>query len=156
MATIRNTAPVAPEGRQDPRRRAAFTRVAVGALLAAAVLSGCGATAPREDGARRAAGRFTAALAAQDFGAACGLLAPGSREELTEDGKAPCDRALRSLELPSGGGARAVEVHGRQALLRTDDDTVFLSQFDEGWRVTAAGCVPQPDDLPYRCSLKGA
>ncbi|MFE0735927.1 MULTISPECIES: hypothetical protein [Streptomyces] len=156
MATIRSTAPAAPVGGRVPRRRRALTRTALGALLAAAVLTGCGATAPREDGARRAAGRFTAALAARDFGAACGLLAPESREQLTEDGKTPCDRALRSLELPSAGGARAVEVHGRQALLRTDDDTVFLSQFDGGWRVTAAGCVPQPDDLPYRCSLKGA
>jgi hypothetical protein len=33
-------------------------------------------------------------------------------------------------------------------------DTVFLSRFPTGWKVTAAGCVPRPG-RPYQCAVKG-
>lgn len=128
----------------------------VGASAAVAVLCACGAPQARQDGAVRAGRAFEDALAAGAYGAACELLAPESREQLEEDGKQPCARALPSQGLPRGGGAARVDVHGRQALLRLDGETLFLSQFDDGWRVTAAGCVPEGGDEPYRCALKGA
>ncbi|GHE56522.1 hypothetical protein [Streptomyces vinaceus] len=49
---------------------------------------------------------------------------------------------------------RATQVYGRQALLRMARDTLFLSQFNDGWKIVGAGCEPQAD-MPYRCSLKG-
>ncbi|MFI6417256.1 hypothetical protein ACIBG6_07565 [Streptomyces sp. NPDC050842] len=128
-----------------------------GALAALAVLCACGAPQARQDGATRAGRIFEEALAVGDYPAACELLAPESREQLEEDEKRPCEQALAAQELPRGGGLRSVDVYGRQALLRLHDETLFLSQFDDGWRVTAAGCVREPGvDTPYRCVLKGA
>jgi uncharacterized protein YceK len=124
--------------------------------VALAALSGCGASAARKDGASDAGRRFAAALAAQDYRTGCALLAPETREQVEEDAKGPCGPALRDLDLPVSGAARGVEVYGRDALLRLTGDTLFLSQFDAGWKVTAAGCLPQAEDEPYRCSLKGA
>ncbi|MFF7442028.1 hypothetical protein [Streptomyces sp. NPDC008122] len=128
---------------------------AAGVLLVATFLCGCGASAAREDGASAAGRRFAAALEAGDYRAGCELLAPATRDEVEEDAKGPCGPALRDLDLPPAGPARGVDVYGRGALLRMAGDTLFLSQFDSGWLVTAAGCVPQAQDEPYRCSLKG-
>lgn len=131
-------------------------RTVAGVLLAAAVLSGCGASAAREDGALRTGRGFAAALAAGEYETACALLAPASKEQMVEDEEAPCGPALRSADVPPGGAALGVEVYGRQALVRMEDDTLFLSLFDHGWRVTAAGCEPRSGDVPYRCSVKGS
>ncbi|WP_225805183.1 hypothetical protein [Streptomyces sp. NK15101] len=118
-------------------------------------LSACGASQARQDGATRAGRFFEESLGSGSFRVACELLAPESREQLEEE-KKPCAQALASQDLPRGGGVRSVDVHGRQALLRLHGDTLFLSQFDEGWLVTAAGCAPGPGDTPYSCVLKGA
>ncbi|MGW0034797.1 hypothetical protein ACWDXD_33890 [Streptomyces sp. NPDC003314] len=130
--------------------------VLFGALTAVVVLCACGAPQARQDGASRAGRAFEEALASGAYGAACELLAPESREQLEEDEERPCEKALPSQDLPRGEGASSVDVHGRQALLRVGAETLFLSQFDDGWRVTAAGCVPRGGDEPYRCALKGA
>ncbi|GAA3084692.1 hypothetical protein GCM10017562_63160 [Streptomyces roseofulvus] len=127
-----------------------------GALLAVLLLGGCGAPAAREDGATDAGRRFAAALSAGDYRTGCGLLAPETREQVEEDGRTPCPVGLREAGLPTAGLARGVDVYGREALLRMTGDTLFLSQFDAGWRVTAAGCEePGSEDEPYRCSVKG-
>ncbi|QES09696.1 hypothetical protein DEJ44_31400 [Streptomyces venezuelae] len=140
----------------SPRALRRPVRPLAGVLLAAALLSGCGASAAREDGASRAGRLFTTALAADDLRAGCELLAPETREQVESDAKGPCGPALRSLDLPKAGAQLGVEVYGRQALLRMRNDTLFLSQFDDGWKVTAAGCVPQAEDEPYQCALKGS
>ena len=31
---------------------------------------------------------------------------------------------------------------------------LFLSQFPDGWKVVAAGCIPQPG-RPYQCTVEG-
>ncbi|MEV0000458.1 hypothetical protein [Streptomyces sp. NPDC050848] len=119
------------------------------------VLSGCGAPAARLDGAASAGRQFESALAAGDYTQACRLLAPESRQQLEEGEKQPCERALRSQDLTRGGSVGNVEVYGRQALVSLGDETLFLSQFADGWKVTAAGCVEEPGDMPYRCAVKG-
>ncbi|MFF8413082.1 hypothetical protein [Streptomyces omiyaensis] len=125
------------------------------ALLCALLVSGCGASAARVDGATDAGRRFAAALAAGDHRAACALLAPATREEIEDDGRIPCRTALREAGPPVAGQPRGTDVYGNEALVRMTGDTLFLSRFDEGWRVTAAGCEPQGGDEPYRCSVKG-
>ncbi|MFD6225839.1 hypothetical protein ACFWFZ_02990 [Streptomyces sp. NPDC060232] len=50
------------------------------------LLTGCGASAVRVDGARDAAHAFEQALAARDYAAACELLAPETRTQLEQDG----------------------------------------------------------------------
>jgi hypothetical protein len=47
-----------------------------------------------------------------------------------------------------------VDVYGRQARAVLASDTLFLSQFSDGWKIVAAGCEPRPG-RPYQCSVKG-
>ncbi|MFJ7957750.1 hypothetical protein ACIQ62_15830 [Streptomyces sp. NPDC096319] len=128
----------------------------LGVTTAVIVLGACGAPQARQEEAARAGRFFEESLAAGDFRAACALLAPESREQLAEGEEKPCAEALAGQDLPRGGGVRSVDVYGRQALLGLRGDTLFLSEFDEGWRVVAAGCVAEPGDTPYHCVLKGA
>ncbi|MEU2660757.1 hypothetical protein ABZ615_36270, partial [Streptomyces sp. NPDC007325] len=125
-------------------------------LVAVALLGGCGASGAREDGATDAGRRFAAALTAGDYRAGCGLLAPETREQVEEDARTGCGPALREAGLPAAGEPRGVDVYGSEALLRMTGDTLFLSRFDAGWLVVAAGCAPPAAaDETYRCSVKG-
>ncbi|MEU9082734.1 hypothetical protein [Streptomyces sp. NPDC048357] len=119
------------------------------------LLSGCGASAARVDGARAVGERFERALASGDHGAACRLLAPETRGQLEQDQKKTCGEAMGEEDLPHAGAVRTTEVFGRQAMLRLVGDTLFLSQFSGGWKVVAAGCTPQGEQQPYQCVLKG-
>ncbi|GHE60455.1 hypothetical protein GCM10018785_31950 [Streptomyces longispororuber] len=122
------------------------------ALLSA--LTGCGALAEREDAAGAAADRFTRSLRAADAGRGCAALAPGTRDELERTAELPCVRALPDAGLPDAGGVRSVDVYGRQARVVLRRDTLFLSSFPDGWKVTAAGCTARPEQ-PYQCLIKG-
>ncbi|MFF5447756.1 hypothetical protein [Streptomyces sp. NPDC012888] len=139
-----------------PPRRAAARAGAAAALagVLGVLLSGCGASATRVDGARAAGRAFEQALASRDYAAACALLAPRTREELVEDGRGPCPQALEERRLPVSAAVNSAEVYGRQALVRAEGETLFLSLFGGGWRIVAAGCTPQGDE-PYRCDVKG-
>ncbi|MFH7599247.1 hypothetical protein WDV06_29735 [Streptomyces racemochromogenes] len=132
-------------------RRALAVALAVTGLLA---VVGCGAPGPREDDAVSAARAFEDALAAARYGQACALLAPQTRQQVA-DGQ-ECAGALAKERLPAAPGAGPeppAEVYGRQAWVRLGGDTLFLSQFDEGWKIIAAGCTPRTD-LPYDCKVK--
>ncbi|MFG2715509.1 hypothetical protein ACGFX2_33930 [Streptomyces goshikiensis] len=137
-------------------RRAGQCRVVAVTTLAAAVvaLCGCGAPAVRLEGAKYAGRAFEQALGDSDYARACALLAPRTRQQLEEDEHKQCGPALQSQELPAAGPVRNTQVYGRQALLRLRNDTLFLSQFNDGWKVVAADCAPRGNQ-PYRCSLKG-
>ncbi|MEV7617694.1 hypothetical protein [Streptomyces sp. NPDC089799] len=102
----------------------------------------------------RAAAGFELALAAGDHAAACRLPAPRTREQVEQDGKQDCRHALASEDLPVAVGPARTEVYGREAMVRTASDTVFLSLFTPGWQVVAAGCTPRPDQ-PYDCQVAG-
>ncbi|MFE7595643.1 hypothetical protein [Streptomyces sp. NPDC057494] len=106
------------------------------------------------DGATQAGRAFEQALADADYRQACALLAPQTRQQLQENEHRLCAPALRDQALPTAGPVRATQVYGRQALLRLQNDSLFLSQFADGWKVVAADCTPRGDQ-PYQCSLKG-
>ncbi|MBT2479737.1 hypothetical protein J7E94_16185 [Streptomyces sp. ISL-94] len=106
------------------------------------------------DGARAAGEGFEQALAAGDNEAACRLLAPETLEQLEQDERKACAQVLGAEQLPKAASVVATEVYGRQAMLRLEGDTLFLSQFSDGWKVVAAGCTPQ-GERPYQCVLKG-
>lgn len=142
-----------PLGRALRRaRRAGGTSAALVAVVAA---GGCGAPGPRANDAVSAARAFETALASSRYGQACALLAPQTRQEVAAQEE--CGRALAKEHLPAVpvGAAEAVaEVYGRQAMVRLTGDTLFLSQFDRGWKVIAADCAPRPE-RPYDCRVKG-
>ncbi|WP_431945166.1 hypothetical protein [Actinacidiphila sp. bgisy167] len=134
-----------------PRRRHAPMAAAV--ALAAAV-SACGTLAERQDAASTVAESFERALSDQRSGALCSALAPTTRDELEQTAKQPCEEAILRAELPQAGDVRHVDVYGGQARVVLERDTLFLAHFPTGWKVSAAGCTPVPQQ-PYRCEIKG-
>ncbi|MFK8906180.1 hypothetical protein [Streptomyces sp. YS-3] len=142
-----------PRGPVPALRRGVATAVCAGVI--GALLTACGATSGRVDGARDAGRAFQRAVAARDYPAACGLLAPRTRQQLEEDEKQRCGQALGGQQLPTAAPAGSPEVYGRQASLDAGGQKLFLSQFRAGWKVVAAGCTPRGGDKPYRCVVKG-
>lgn len=138
------------------RRRPATVRTASGwfvCVLLALLLGACGADVERQEAAA-AADAFTAE-AGSDPAAACARLAPRTREALEEEGG--CAATLAGAGIPAAGERGTVSVAGHSAQVRYAADTVFLALFDDGWRVTAAGCDRRSQDraVPYDCAVEG-
>ena len=136
------------------RRGAASVLVSGAVALVALALAGCGAEVERTE-AGRVADAFTRA-GGGDTRAACDRLAPRTLEALEQAG-GPCQQALADAGLPEAGERREVAVAGHSAQVRYAGDTVFLALFDDGWRVTAAGCRRDSPDpvVPYDCAVDG-
>jgi hypothetical protein len=121
-------------------------------FVLALVTSGCGHLGSAENAtASKAALAFDQSL--DTPARACAMLAPGTLTEL-EEAFGKCDDSLPRQHLPAGTSVVDVDVYGKDAIVRLDHDVVFLARFDDGWRVTAAGCTPQPN-RPFHCILKG-
>jgi hypothetical protein len=119
--------------------------------LAALALCGCGDLSTDEV----AAVGTDFATAASDPAARCELLAPNTLTALVEQESSACEEAIGTLPLGSGE-VTAVEVWGQEAQVRLTDDTLFLTRTSAGWRVSAAACEPQGEDLPYDCQLEAS
>jgi hypothetical protein len=123
-------------------------------VVAGILVAGC-SSAEEQDAATVVASAFSA-HAASDASAACALLAPDTRAEVEATSGTDCAKGLAGLHLPAGGAVTTTVVAGHSAQARLGHDTIFLALFDEGWRVTAAGC--QRDDAdevrPYQCLVK--
>ncbi len=97
---------------------------------------------------------FEQALERSDGAAGCDLLAPGTRSELEQSAGEPCPVALPGEDLPAAGAVHDVATFGTMAQVRLAQDTLFLAEFRDGWRVVAAGCSPVSGH-PYDCTLQG-
>lgn len=128
------------------------------AVVVCVAVSACSSLSERRDAVETEVIRFEQALDAGQHNRLCAALAPATREELEQSAKSGCDRAIGQAveeeELPAAGAVREVDVYGGQARVVLDHDTVFLARFPTGWRVTAAGCRPRPQQ-PYQCEIKG-
>lgn len=125
---------------------------AAAVLVAGAALSAC---APVESGPSARAAHFYAAIAASDGARACADLALEARASLERQEGAPCERAVVEQRLPAVTGAGDARVYGAAAQVVHRGETVFLSRFADGWRITAAGCPPVPDrDRPHVCVIE--
>lgn len=120
-------------------------------VLCAAGLVGCASQSDQEDAASVAA-RFLDAAGRGDPGAACALLTPPTREDLAVADGQPCEQSLPTDRL--GGSVEQVDAWSDWARVSTEDSSVFLTEFDSGWLVSAAGCEPN-GDAPYRCVVGG-
>jgi hypothetical protein len=128
------------------------SRSYVAALAASALLlAGC-AREPDAD-ARRVAERMLDAASRGDGAAACAALSPAARSEVEKSSGTSCARAILEEDL-GGGAVRDVHVFNDAAQVELGAGTVFLSRFDDGWRVTAAGCAPV-EARPYDCAIEG-
>jgi hypothetical protein len=131
------------------------TRRVMIALLACAVLAGCGA-ADRAPDAEAVAERFHAAVDDGDGEAACAELAEETQSKLEQQKEAPCEEAILTLELPKGGEAAKTRVYVTTASVTlAEGGTTFLDEASEGWKVASAGCEPTAPELPYDCLLEG-
>ncbi|WP_238163562.1 hypothetical protein [Kribbella capetownensis] len=73
---------------------------------------------------------------------------------MAESAQGECETAILDEGIPAGGEVIALRQYGTQAQARMSDDTAFLAEFDDGWRVVAAACVSQ-GQRPYQCKVKG-
>jgi hypothetical protein len=120
----------------------------LGLAVAAAALTGCAST--QEPEVERVATAFEDT--AGDAQERCDLLAPKALAELEESQGQPCVEAIEELPLQPGE-VESVEVWGSDAQVRTTGDTVFLTQTQGGWRITAAACQPN-GEAPYDCEVE--
>lgn len=128
-------------------------RTALAAIAAGLILAGCGAADP--GGATSAAERLYSAHAGDDGATACALLSESTRRQLEQDEQLPCAEAVLELDL-EGGRAVAQQAFITEAKVELDGgDSVFVEETPDGWRVTAAGCRPVPDqEAPYDCEVE--
>jgi hypothetical protein len=127
-------------------RRAVTAAMAAAAAL---VLTGCG------DASSDEVGTTARAFAAPDADPAtrCALLTENTRAALVQDEGSPCEEAI--ADIPVGtGDVVSVEVWGTEAQVKLGDDTLFLTQTSDGWRVSAAACRAQGSDEPYECQVE--
>ena len=126
------------------------------ALLACVLaLVGCG-TAERERDAASVTESFHAALQAGDGQAACDELSEETASKLEQQEKKPCEGAILALELPKGGSVAGTRVHITNAITTlAEGDSDFLDEGPDGWKISAAGCMPTLPDQPYECELEG-
>ncbi|MFE9768848.1 hypothetical protein ACFYPC_30760 [Streptomyces sp. NPDC005808] len=135
-------------------QRGPITRVVVPLCALMLGLTACGGVSGREASASAAATDFEKALAGGDRPALCAALAPETRGEIEDSEEKACVDAIGAQDLPAGGPVRGVDVYGRQARAVLASDTLFLSQFPDGWKIVAAGCRPRSGQ-PYQCTIKG-
>jgi hypothetical protein len=124
------------------------------AVACTVCLSSCSTLGEREAAASRAAARFEESVRRADGARACAALAPETRQEVQQSARMPCVKALFEQQVAPAGAVREVQVYGRQARVVLAADTLFLSVFPAGWKITAAGCKPRPHQ-PYQCQIKG-
>lgn len=123
---------------------------AMASLLLLPSLASCASS--EHDDVARVADDFVAAVARGDSEEACGLLAPATVEEL-ERSSGSCADAVLDQARPAGPRER-VSTFGSMSQVRYADDVLFLSRFEAGWRVVAAGCLGQRG-APYACGIEG-
>jgi hypothetical protein len=132
-------------------RRLFVIRSVSSACAVMGMVAGCGSSG---SAAPEVATGFYDAIDAGDTSQACDLLAPQTRRELEQSEHTTCQRALARAELPVVDETVGSSRFGHHAQVRFDNDTVFLAEYDSGWKVIAAGCTAR-GTLPYDCVIKG-
>ena len=128
---------------------------ALAVLVGCLALAGCGAS-DRAPDAATVAESFYAALDRGDGEAACKALAPQTQSKLEHQEGTPCDTAILDLNLPRRATAAKTSVYVTSASVSlAQGGRTFLDEFEEGWKISAAGCAPAAPDLPYECELEG-
>lgn len=129
-------------------------RLVVGATLTIAVTTvAAGCSNSQEGHVAEVARDFYRALGADDGAAACSLLSERTRSELEKAAQKACDQAILDEGIPTVVGVEQVNSFGVAAQVQFDQETMFLSRFQDGWHVVAAGCTLLPDDR-YDCQVE--
>ncbi|HST66694.1 MAG TPA: hypothetical protein VLM05_16020 [Mycobacteriales bacterium] len=126
--------------------------VLAAAGIAAVLCGGCGVT-PGTSSVAATADQWLAAARARDAAALCRLVTPAAAQS-AETGDETCVQALGDLDLPGTGPLGAIQVWSDRAQVKAGGDTLFLTEIDGSWRVSAAGCTASAAG-PYDCDLEG-
>jgi hypothetical protein len=125
----------------------------LGVCVVGVLLGGCG----RSDDGRTASAvteRFLRAIDQHDGARACAQLSDGALQALEHDKGKRCAQAAPDLDVSPSAVTRA-QVFGTGAKVDlADGHSAFLELTRRGWRLSAAGCTPQPDDQPYTCEVQ--
>lgn len=127
-----------------------LVRLVAAVIVAGGAAGGCAASAEGTRVRAAAAGFFTA-VEHGDGERACAALVPAAARSL-ESGGSSCAEEIGKLGL-DGGDIHGVQVWGDYAQADAGADTVFLSRWGSGWKVSAAGCTPRPG-RPYECEVE--
>ena len=129
---------------------------AVGTLLLALVLAGCG-TSDDRDQARAVVERFYDAVRDDRPEDACAQLSTAALTQLEGQTRQSCRDAVTQLELEGGAIVDAhVYIVNAKVDLR-NGESAFLSRESSGWRISALACRPEqgkPRDRPYECEVE--
>lgn len=132
----------------------------LGLPLLALGLAGCGL--PADEQAAASAALTFVFRATTDPQTACDDLAPRTAQEVERGAVEPCPEALADEGIPSSTSISRTVVSGSSAIVHLEDPSqvVFLSRFDSGWKIVAAGCRKDSPDAtddatPYTCRISG-
>jgi hypothetical protein len=127
--------------------------LASASCLLALLSAGCG----RSDDERVATAvtaRFLRAVDTHNGALACAQLSQGAIEALEHDEGKSCAKAAPDLDISPSRVTRT-QVFGTGAKVDlADGHSAFLELTPRGWRLSAAGCRPQPDDQPFLCEVE--
>ncbi|HEY3529071.1 MAG TPA: hypothetical protein VGK78_07960 [Nocardioides sp.] len=111
-------------------------------VVVLAMASGCASN--RADDVQSVASQFYDAISAEHGSGACALLAPPTRSSVEQTEKKPCPDAIMAAGLHPPSRVEKVKVYGTMAQVTWGTEVTFLTRYDEGWRVLAAGCSMPP------------
>ena len=136
--------------------RAPSTRPPRASALACALAAFAGCAAGSDDESAGAVAReLYAAVAAKDGARACSQLSESTIQELESQEMKACEEAVTELQLSGSDVARATVYLTSARVELRGGDHVFLDKTAEGWKVSAAGCKPQPgEEQPDDCEVE--
>jgi hypothetical protein len=124
----------------------------VAAGIAGAIVIGL-ARSDDDPAAGETVARFATALDERDGRAACVELSADAREALESEEASECEEAILDVDLTLGE-VSAVEVADSAATVElSEGGSVYLDDTSEGWRISAVGCEPRPDE-PDDCDVE--
>jgi hypothetical protein len=130
-------------------------RRAMPAILLVLALAGCGQSDDRA-AVRAVTERFYNAYEAEQGDVACATIASETSQQLESDKSEPCPEAITSVDLAGGAITKVVVQMTNAKVDLATGESVFLSQEQPGWRITALGCrsAGSPTDTPFDCELE--
>jgi hypothetical protein len=126
--------------------------VLITAGIVAAIVIGL-VRAAGDDGAGKAVERFARAIDERDGGAACRELSADTRGALESEEGRPCEQALLELQLSLGSVSEVKIAEASATVELSEGGSVYLEETSEGWRITAVGCEPRPEE-PDECEVE--
>lgn len=127
--------------------------ITLGAVACGVALGGCGVGGDERE-ARAVTSSFLTAIKSHDGRGACAQLSRDTVKKLIESDQKPCEQAVLDLQL-DGASAGSVRVYINSARATVaGGDRLYLDRGPGGWKVSAAGCKPQPDRQPDDCDLE--